>query len=78
MTTHHLMGLLMGGFGAFLIAGAVKQWPWFTAGRRYRILQGMLGATGARAACALVGAVLVVFGVLQVAGRWRGGWDGQG
>ena len=78
MTLRHLMGALMAAFGLLLLGGAIFQWAWFVAGRKYRRLSEAFGPIVPRVLYAVVGATLVVFGVLNALGLWRGGWDGRG
>lgn len=72
------MGAFMAVFGGLLLGGALFQWAWFTQGRKYQRLAASFGPMAPRILYGIIGAVLVVFGILNAAGLWRGGLDGQG
>jgi hypothetical protein len=77
VSAHQLMGSLMFVFGAMLAGGSAFGWEWFVSGRKYRRLA-QLHPLVPRILYGIVGLVLMVFGVLQLLGRWQGGWDGRG
>ena len=78
MTLRQLMGALMAAFGLLLLGGAIFQWAWFVAGRKYRRLSESFGPIVPRVLYGVVGVVLAVFGVLNALGLWLGGLDGRG
>ena len=78
MTLRHLMGSLMALYGGVLLGGALLQWQWFVAQRKYRRLAESTNPLVPRVLYGILGAVLIVFGVMNVMGMWLGGWDGKG
>ncbi len=61
-------GLLIVAIGAFALSGAGFDWDWFMENRKARFFVSIFGRTGARVFYALLGAGLVVLGVLIAAG----------
>lgn len=55
--------------GAMSLAAAITNHDWFFQLAKLRLLEGMLGRSGARWACALFGCGLIVLGGLILAGR---------
>ena len=55
--------------GVFLIASAAVDWNWYYSLRSARLLQRMLGRTGARLFHALLGLSLVVLGIAIALGH---------
>lgn len=54
--------------GLFTVGGGVFAWDWFINSRKARFLVSLIGRTGARIFYALLGAALVVLGVLTLTG----------
>lgn len=73
-----VMGVLMAGFGIAMLGGALFQWRWFVAGRKYQRLAASMGPNAPRWLYGIIGGILVVFGVLNVLGLWQGGLTGRG
>jgi hypothetical protein len=59
--------------GCAFLAGAVLQGTWLMTLAKFRLLAESLGETTARRVVALVGAALIVLGIL-IAGGWRWHW----
>jgi hypothetical protein len=78
VTIRILMGALMAAFGLVLAGGALLQWEWFLAQRKYRRLSEAFGPLVPRLLYGVAGLVMIVFGVLNMLGKWQGGWDGRG
>jgi hypothetical protein len=62
------IGLLFVGVGGFALTGAVCNWDWFMNARKVRFMVAILTRTGARILYGLLGAGLVVWGILVAAG----------
>ena len=54
--------------GAFCLAGAVFNWDWFITGRKARFLIDIFGRQVTRIIYGLLGLVLIVWGILLIAG----------
>lgn len=54
--------------GAFCLAGAVFNWDWFITGRKARFLVDIFGRQVTRIIYGLLGLVLIVWGILLIAG----------
>ena len=62
------MGWLFMAAGAFSLCGAAFDWDFFMNSRRARLFVRLFGRNGARVFYGLLGAAIVVLGVLHVAG----------
>jgi len=62
------IGLLFVGVGGFALAGAVCDWDWFMNARKARFMVSLLTRTGARVFYGLLGAGLLVLGLLATTG----------
>ncbi len=58
------MGWVLTACGGFAICGAVLDWDWFIDNRKARFFVRLLGRTGTRVFYGLLGAGLVVVGIL--------------
>lgn len=63
-----IMGLLFAAGGIFSICGAALNWDWFLESRKARFFVNVFGRNGARVIYAVLGAVLVVVGILMALG----------
>ena len=72
MSERLVMGAIMAVFGAMLVLGVALRWDWLVGGRKYRRLEESFGPRVPAILYALVGAVLIVFGILNALGRWHG------
>jgi hypothetical protein len=54
--------------GLFSTAGAVYNWDWFMNARKARGIVRILGRTGARGLYGLLGAALMMLGILSLTG----------
>ncbi len=64
----NLFGLVFVAAGAFALCGAGFDWDWFMNARKARVFVSMLGRNGARVFYGLLGAALVIAGLLVVVG----------
>ena len=55
--------------GAFSLAGAVFEWSFFMNHRKARLVQSVLGRTGARILYAVLGVGLIALGLAAASGR---------
>ena len=62
------IGLFIVGAGIFSICGGAFDWDWFMESRKAQIFVWVFGRSGARIVYGLLGAVLVIFGVLTTIG----------
>jgi hypothetical protein len=74
MTEARFMGVFGALLGAFLVMGCIMRWPFFVEGRKFKRMAAIHPALpfvfyGA------IGALMLVLGLLLVAGLWRGGLD---
>ena len=62
------MGWLIVGCGAFAVCGAALDWDWFMSNRKAQFFLRLFGRTGTRAFYGLLGAALIVLGILMATG----------
>ena len=62
------IGLLVAGGGALLVAAAIFEWLWFMNHRKARRLTSLVGRGAARIIYMVIGAVALVFGIIQTLG----------
>ena len=62
------MGWVLAACGAFAISGAVFDWEWFMNHRKAQFFVRLFGRTGTRIFYGILGAALVVLGVLIATG----------
>ena len=65
------MGWVIAGCGAFAICGAALDWEWFMNHRKAQFFVRILGRGGTRVFYGLLGAALMVLGVLMAMGIVR-------
>ena len=58
------IGLIIVALGAFVVAGGIRDWPWFWKSSRARFVVTVLGRRGARIFYVTVGLFIAVLGVL--------------
>lgn len=63
-----LWGLFFAAVGAFSVCAGVCNWEWFMNARKARFIVKVFGRTGARIFYGLLGAGLIVLGVLGLTG----------
>ena len=61
-----LLGVLVVAAGLFSVAASWFNWDWYFNNYRARLFVSLFGRNGARVAYAILGLVLVVFGVLAM------------
>ena len=66
------MGWVIAGCGVFAICGAVLDWEWFMNSRKAQLFVRLFGRTRTRVFYGLLGAALVVLGVLMATGIIQG------
>lgn len=66
------MDWVIGACGVFSLCGAVLDWDWFMNSRKARFFVSVFGRDGARVFYGLMGAALVVLGVLLGSGVIEG------
>jgi hypothetical protein len=63
-----MVGFILVAVGLFVLAGSAFNWDWYWERRRTQLWVDLFGRTGARIFYAALGAVVLVGGVLIVAG----------
>ena len=63
-----MIGLFLAAVGLFVLAGSAFNWEWYWDRRRTRVWVDLLGRAGARILYAIMGAAVLVLGVLMAAG----------
>jgi predicted small integral membrane protein len=67
-----VVGLVLIAAGVFSIVGGVANWDWFMDHRKARFFVKLFTRTGARIFYCILGAAIVVLGVLMLAGVLSG------
>lgn len=74
MTEARWMGVFGALLGLFLVMGCILRWPFFVEGRKFKRMAAIHPALPL-AVYGTLGAVMLVLGILMVAGLWRGRLD---